>query len=41
MTHAEVAFRKVELNPDLPADLFQLQEEGDPAEPDSPATRRK
>jgi hypothetical protein len=41
MTHAEVAFRKVELNPDLPADLFQLQEGGDPTEPDSPATRRK
>ena len=25
MTHAKVAFRNVELNPDLPADLFRLQ----------------
>ena len=25
MAHAEVAFRNVELNPDLPADLFRLE----------------
>jgi hypothetical protein len=40
MTHAEISFRNVELNPDLPPEMFRLFPAGESGPPSADADGR-